>query len=108
MIKFWFWKNAQGKIWHLLSCAQGKTWHLRYDTYAYIFTTSPEAASSYAKQAVSGFGDPAYTLVQTQVPKSIFEGLSPVTVDGGIPAWVIPNERLQGLIPEILDYIQIP
>lgn len=71
------------------------------------FTTSAEAASSYAKQAVSGFGDPPYTLIQTQVPKKAFEGLSPATVDRGIPAWVIPNERLQGLAPEVLDWMPI-
>src|SRR5436309_3646246 len=31
------------------------------------FTTSAEAASSYAKQAVSAFGDPPYTLIQPRV-----------------------------------------
>ncbi|MDD5276204.1 MAG: RHS repeat-associated core domain-containing protein, partial [Methylovulum sp.] len=72
------------------------------------FTTSEEAASSYAKQAVNGFGDPPYTLIQTQAPKNIFEGLSPATVDRGIPAWVIPNERLPGLTPKMLNYMSIP
>ncbi len=72
------------------------------------FTTSAEAASSYAKQAVRGFGDPPYTLIQTRVPNSIFEGLTPATVDRGIPAWVIPNNRLPGLTPKVLPTMPIP
>ena len=73
------------------------------------FTTSAEAASSYAKQAVNGFRDPAYTIVQTQVPKRIFEGLTTAKVDrGGIPAWVIPDDRLPGLVPRVLDSMPIP
>lgn len=72
------------------------------------FTTSGEAASSYAKQAVAGFGDPPYTLIQTRVPNSIFEGLTPATVDRGIPAWVIPNNRLPGLTPQVLPTMPIP
>uniref|UniRef100_UPI0014856212 hypothetical protein n=1 Tax=Chitinivorax sp. B TaxID=2502235 RepID=UPI0014856212 len=72
------------------------------------FTTSAEAASSYAKQAVKGFGDAPYTLIETRVPDSIFNGLSPAMVDRGIPAWVIPTERLQGLTPTILDSMPIP
>jgi RHS repeat-associated protein len=72
------------------------------------FTTSPEAASSYARQAVQGFGDPSYTLIQARVPNSIFEGLTPATVDRGIPAWVIPNSRLTGLTPQVLNAMPIP
>jgi hypothetical protein len=72
------------------------------------FTTSGEAASSYGKQAVGAFGDPPYSLVQTRVPNSIFEGLSPATVDRGIPAWVIPSERLPGLTPNVMNYMPIP
>lgn len=72
------------------------------------FTTSPEAASYYAKQAVRGFGDPPYTLVEVQVSNTTFKGLSCVTVDRGIPAWVIPNERLAGLTPIIHDWMAIP
>jgi hypothetical protein len=72
------------------------------------FTTSGETASSYAKQAVRAFGDPPYSLVQTRVPNSIFEGLSLATVDRGIPAWVIPSERLPGLTPNVMNYMLIP
>ena len=71
------------------------------------FTTSSESAASYAKQAVGGFGDPPYTIIKTTVPDSIFEGLTPATVDRGIPAWVIPNSRLPGLTPQVLDYMPI-
>ena len=72
------------------------------------FTTSGEAASSYAKQAVNAFGDQPYTLVQARAPNSIFEGLSPATVDRGIPALVIPNESLPGLTPSTMNYMPIP
>jgi len=72
------------------------------------FTTSAEAASSYAQQAVKGFGDAPYTLIETRVPDSIFRGLTPATVDRGIPAWVIPTDRLPGLTPRVLDSMPIP
>lgn len=72
------------------------------------FTTSAEAAASYAKQAVKGFGDAPYTLIETRVPNKIFRGLSAVTVDRGVPAWVIPTGRLPGLTPKALDAMPIP
>lgn len=72
------------------------------------FTTSAESAAAYAKQAVKGFGDPAYTIVETKVPNSIFNGLSPATVDRGIPAWVIPNSRLPGLSPNVFNFSPLP
>ncbi|MBB5767285.1 RHS repeat domain-containing protein [Xanthomonas euroxanthea] len=72
------------------------------------FTTSASEASAYAKQAVKAFGDQPYTIVSTKVPTSIFKGLSPVTVDRGIPAWVIPTERLPGLVPRIMNNSPLP
>jgi hypothetical protein len=50
------------------------------------FTTSGEAAASYARQAVRAFNDPPYTIVRTQVPESVLlgPGIS-ATVDRGIP-----------------------
>ena len=73
------------------------------------FTTSADAAASYARQAVHGLGDPPYTLIQTRVPNSILEGLIPASVDvGGIPAWVVPNDRLRGLVPHVLPTMPIP
>jgi hypothetical protein len=71
------------------------------------FTTSAEEAAAYAKQAVAGFGDAPYTLIKTEVPNSIFQGLSPVTVDRGIPTWVIPNDRLPGLVPQVIDHFPL-
>jgi hypothetical protein len=35
------------------------------------FTTSPQAAANYARQAVRGFKGPPYTIVGTQVPRSV-------------------------------------
>jgi hypothetical protein len=60
------------------------------------------------RQAVTGFGDPPYALIRTQVPYKVLEGLTPATVDRGIPAWVVPNEQLQGLTPEILNWMAVP
>jgi hypothetical protein len=72
------------------------------------FTTSASDASVYAKQAVTRFGDPPYTIITTEVPNSSFQGLSPATVDRGIPAWVIPNNRLPGLVPLVQPSMPIP
>lgn len=88
--------NATGVLRNLGS-AEGK-----------YFTTSAADASAYAKQAVRGFGDPPYTLIKTEVPNSAFQGLSPATVDRGIPAWVIPNNRLPGLTPVVQPSMPIP
>ncbi len=73
------------------------------------FTTSAEDAANYARQAVKGFRDPPYTIVGTQVPRSVLgqPGISAV-VDRGIPAYVIPNESLPGLVPEIWNYSPVP
>ncbi|SDX97230.1 RHS repeat-associated core domain-containing protein [Lysobacter enzymogenes] len=68
------------------------------------FTTSAEHAASYARQAESAFGDPPYTIVSTEVSEAVLEGLVPVTVDRGIPAWVIPDNRLPQLVPRIPDH----
>uniref|UniRef100_A0A2G7SNP2 RHS repeat-associated core domain-containing protein n=1 Tax=Chryseobacterium sp. B5 TaxID=2050562 RepID=A0A2G7SNP2_9FLAO len=73
------------------------------------FTTSPAAASFYAKQAVRGFGDHPYTIVGTKVDPMVLmqPGIS-ATVDSGIPAYVVPNKDLPGLIPEIFNYSPLP
>jgi len=42
--------------------------------------------------AVNAFNDPAYTTVTTTIPNSVLVGIEEVPVDGGIPAYVIPNE----------------
>lgn len=36
------------------------------------------------------------------------KGLSPVTVDGGIPAWVLPTDSLKGLVPKVMDHSALP
>ena len=73
------------------------------------FTTSAEEAASYAQQAVNAFGDPPYTIVQTEVPHSVLNtpGIS-ATVDGGITAYQIPNEMLPQMQPQILNYSPLP
>lgn len=65
------------------------------------FTTSYDAARSYGDMATSAFGDPPYTVVSTQMPNSVLNTLTPVTVDGGIPAYVVPTQNLTGLVPKI-------
>ncbi|MEI8365576.1 MAG: DUF6531 domain-containing protein [Parachlamydiaceae bacterium] len=72
------------------------------------FTTSIEGASSYAKKAVYGFGDPPYTLTRTSIPNNMLNGMPPTPVDGGIPAMVISDRMLEGLIPEIMTWMAIP
>ena len=72
------------------------------------FTTSAAEASAYAKQAVKAFGDQPYTIIRTDVPNSIFKGLSPATVYRGIPAWVIPTDRLPGLAPSVMNRSPLP
>lgn len=73
------------------------------------FTTSAESAASYAKQAVNAFGDLPYTIVKSQVPLSVLNqpGIS-AAVDRGIPAYVLPNKDLPGLIPQVLNYSPVP
>ena len=72
------------------------------------FTTSAVEASSYAKMAVKGFGDPPYTLAATTAPRAVLRGLTSAQVEGGIKAWVIPNERLPELPPTVLNQMPIP
>ena len=73
------------------------------------FTTSAGAAASYARQAVRGLGDPAYTIVGTQVSPNVLNqpGISSI-VDRGIPAYVIPNKDLPSLVPQVLNYSPLP
>ena len=72
------------------------------------FTTSAVEAAAYAKQAVKAFGDQPYTIIRTDVPNGIFRSLSPAVVDRGIPAWVIPTDRLPGLVPRVMDHSPLP
>jgi hypothetical protein len=67
-----------------------------------------EEAVAYARQAAEAFGDPAYTIIRTKVPNGIFKGLVPAEVDRGIRAWVIPTDRLPGLVPRVLNYSPLP
>ena len=70
------------------------------------FTSSPSAASSYAKEAVQAFGDPPYTTVSTPILTELLP--TPVSVDGGIPAYVIPDTVLPSLKPTVLPYMSLP
>lgn len=72
------------------------------------FTTSGASASAYSKQAVKSFGDSPYTVIKADVPQTIIRDLPPSSVDRGIPAWVIPNDRLHGIKPEIMNYSPLP
>jgi RHS repeat-associated protein len=73
------------------------------------FTTSAEGAASYSRQAVTAFGDAPYTIVSTRAPQSVLDipGIT-APVDRGIPAYVIPNKNLQGLVPKILNHSPLP
>jgi hypothetical protein len=83
--------------------------NLGYGSQGKYFTTDPASAASYAQQAVRAFGDPPYTMISTEVPNSILQlpGIQ-AEVDRGIPAFVIPNEELPGLVPTIHNYFPMP
>lgn len=53
-----------------------------------------------------GFQDPPYTIIKTDVPTALLP--KPVSVDGGIPAYVIPNEALLGITPQVMPTMPIP
>ena len=72
------------------------------------FSTTTQGASSYAKQAYYGFGDPPYTLVTTQIPHSTITPGMRATVDGGVPVVVIPNDMLPSLTPRIEPSMPLP
>lgn len=72
------------------------------------FTTQAEAASSYARQAVKGFGDPPYTMVSTEIPTSAITPVMRATVDRGVPAVVVPDALLPGLVPRVHTSMPIP
>ena len=72
------------------------------------FTTSAMDATAYGRQAVKSFGDAPYTIIRVDAPKNVLNGLSPASVDRGIPAWVVPNGRLQGLSPRVLNSSPVP
>lgn len=72
------------------------------------FTTSGSSASAYSKQAVRSFGDPPYTIIKIDIPKSLLHDLPPASVDRGIPAWVIPDNRLTGISPTIMNHSPLP
>lgn len=72
------------------------------------FSDTPEGASSYAQQAVKGFGDPPYTIVETRFPKNFLEPEMIVPVDRNVPAIVIPQSSLPYLKPpRVLDNMPI-
>jgi hypothetical protein len=72
------------------------------------FTPSAESAASFAKQASAGFSDGPYTIIQTTAPATVFDGLTPASVDRGIEAWVLPDESLRDLSPQVMESSPIP
>jgi hypothetical protein len=70
------------------------------------FTTSAADASNYARAAVNGFGDPAYTTVSTEFPTSKLP--ESVTIEKGIPAFVIPNQDLPIMVPKVQNFSTLP
>ena len=64
------------------------------------FTSSYEAAKAYGDMATLSFGDPPYTIIRTEIPTSMLP--PPVSVEHGIPAYVLPTDTLNGLKPTIM------
>lgn len=71
------------------------------------FSTTYEGAKRYASMAEKGFGDQPYKIVETKIPKIIYESLPhdlKEVVDNGIHAVLIPTESLEILSsPLFLD-----
>jgi hypothetical protein len=73
------------------------------------FSATPEGAASYARQAVRGFGDAPYTLVETQVPRSALPADVLLQVDRNVPAVVLPNTHLPLLGPaNVWPFMPVP
>ena len=72
------------------------------------FSTTPEGAASYAKQAFYGFKDPPYTLIKTEVPSGFINRFGVNIMDRNVPGIVIPNKALPGLQPQVLEYFPLP
>ena len=72
------------------------------------FSLDPEGVSSYAKQAVAGFGDPPYTMVQTQIRTRLLTPEMGARVDRGVNALVLPNGLLPGLTPTVSPFMVVP
>jgi RHS repeat-associated protein len=63
------------------------------------FSATADGAASYARQAVRGFGDAPYTLVETQVPRSSLPAEIIQQVDRNVPSILLPNTNLPLLGP---------
>ena len=73
------------------------------------FSTNPEGAASYAKQAYQAFGDGPFTLVKTGIPTNLITEEMLVYVDRGISTVVVPTELLSSLVtPEVLNVTPLP
>jgi hypothetical protein len=72
-------------------------------------SATPEGAASHARQAVRGFGDAPYTLVETQVPRSALPADVLLQVDRNVPAVVLPNTHLPLLGPaHVWSFMPVP
>jgi hypothetical protein len=72
------------------------------------FSSTREGVSSYAKQAFYGFGDPPYTMYQTEIPTWIIQPEWMSTVDRNVPAVVVPDRYLPYLRPQKLPTMPVP
>ena len=73
------------------------------------FSSTPQGAASYARQAVKGFGDAPYTLVETQIPRSALPADVLLQVDRSVPAVVLPNTHLPLLGPaRVWPFMPLP
>lgn len=73
------------------------------------FSTSPEGAASYARQAARGFGDGPFTLVETSIPTRLIAPEMRVVVDRGVDTVVVPTQSLPSLsAPQVWDFMPVP
>lgn len=72
------------------------------------FSTTPEGAASYAKQAVSAFGDEPYSMVSTEISSNSISPIMRASVDGGISSVTVPDSMLSDLNPTIHNWMPVP
>ena len=72
------------------------------------FSSTAEGASLYAKAAYYGFNDPSYTLLETDISDHLLTPSMRATVDGRVPAVVVPDELLPQLIPRVQPTMRLP
>ena len=66
------------------------------------FTTSLTNAKQYGEMTSKMFGYPPNTIIKTKISNRVLNTFTPVEVDGGIKAHVLPESVFETLSPKVL------